>query len=385
MTDERTGRELTPRDPDRDEVVVRERQEAQTPERFYAGDSAHVVGLTEERAAQIVRQSGNARSIAFLATLVLALFIPIYWFYDLGFPTIAGSSRLEAEAKAQQVTDIGRGHELYLANCAQCHGPEGKGGIGPPLNDQAKLYNAVSSDGRSGTGHLNPNYLQRVLEVGGRYVCGDPNSIMPAWLQPAGPLNYREVEELIEFLTASKDITYATTADHPVEEGATIEPTVPQQGWRDPAYQPAPGTSPVPECWRPYSNPAFAQASAGASLPAVEDPGTADSPREIAVKETAALTITDAEGAKLAAIAVKAGETVTFQVENTANFPHNFYIGTKEQLQANDRAATEGTPDFSTGIQPLSYTFDQDATNLQYACIIPGHYDSMHGDFQIQP
>ncbi|MBA2254239.1 MAG: cytochrome c, partial [Chloroflexi bacterium] len=284
MSDERTGRELTPRDPDRDEVVVRERPEAQTPERFYAGDSAHVVGLTEERAAQIVRQSGNARSIAFLATLIVALFIPIYWFYDLGFPAIAGSSRLEAEAKAQQVTDIGRGHELYLANCAQCHGPEGKGGIGPPLNDQAKLYNALTSDGRPGTGHLNPNYLQRVLEVGGRYVCGDPDSIMPAWLQPAGPLNYRQVEELIAFLTASKDISYVTTPAHPIEEGATNEPTEPQQGWRDPSYQPAPGSSPVPECWRPYSNPAFPQASAGASLAPVESPGTVEAPREIAVK-----------------------------------------------------------------------------------------------------
>ncbi|MBA2253646.1 MAG: hypothetical protein H0W07_00850 [Chloroflexi bacterium] len=117
----------------------------------------------------------------------------------------------------------------------------------------------------------------------------------------------------------------------------------------------------------------------------MESPGTVEAPREIAVKETAELAITDAEGAKLPAIAVKKGETVTFNVENTANFPHNFYIGTKEQLEANDRAAAKGTPDFSSGIESISYTFDQEATNLQYACVIPGHYASMNGNFQIQP
>ena len=67
----------------------------------------------------------------------------------------------------------------------------GEGGVGPPLNDQAKLYNAVTADGGSGTGHLNPNYIHKVLEVGGRYVCGDAKSLMPAWLAPDGPLNYR--------------------------------------------------------------------------------------------------------------------------------------------------------------------------------------------------
>ena len=31
---------------------------------------------------------------------------------------------------------------------------------------------------------------------------------MPVWLQPGGPLNYRQVEELIAWLTASKDTTF---------------------------------------------------------------------------------------------------------------------------------------------------------------------------------
>ena len=52
---------------------------------------------------------------------------------------------------------------------AQAHGADG----------------GTALDATSGTGHLNPVYLGRVLEVGGRYVCGDPKSLMPAWLAPA--------------------------------------------------------------------------------------------------------------------------------------------------------------------------------------------------------
>jgi uncharacterized cupredoxin-like copper-binding protein len=209
---------------------------------------------------------------------------------------------------------------------------------------------------------------------------------MPAWLQPAGPLNYREVEELIAFITASKDISFTPTAAHVTDVGATAPPTPQvQHGWRDPAYSPAPDATPVPDCWRPYSNPAFASAAPAASAAPITSPGTAASPRIIKLTETANLAITDDAGTKLAAIAVKKGETVTFQVTNSAGFPHNFYIAPADKLKTADVSAAKGIADFSSGTQSVTFTFDQDVPNLQYACVLPGHYDSMHGDFQTQP
>ncbi len=47
------------------------------------------------------------------------------------------------------------------------------------LNSQEKLF-----------AHLNPDYIRNMLQVGGRYACGNPNSIMPVWSNtgnPAGP------------------------------------------------------------------------------------------------------------------------------------------------------------------------------------------------------
>lgn len=90
-------------------------------------------------------------------------------------------------------------------------------------------------------------------------------------------------------------------------------------------------------------------------------------------------------GQKLQTLSVKAGQTYTFRVTNSAGFPHNFYIGTAEQLQAADKSNTKGIADFSSGTQEFQYTFSDPAAKLQFACIVPGHYPTMHGDFTIQP
>ena len=118
MTEDRTGRELTPAN---DTGVTPTPSEGGALDRFTAPPQAHTVGLTEERAAQVVQQSGRARMVAFLAVLIVALFIPIYWFYDIGVPALGIDSREAKEANAQMVTDVKQGYALFLANCARCH------------------------------------------------------------------------------------------------------------------------------------------------------------------------------------------------------------------------------------------------------------------------
>ena len=152
-------------------------------ERFSASPSVLANELSPERAARIVRQSSNARWVGFLTVIVVILFTAIYWFYEVGGPLGISEPRLDAELTAQQVTAVERGYNVFEANCARCHGVNGEGGIGPTLNRQDKLF-----------AHLNENYLRTVLATGGRYVCGDANSLMPVWSNlstPPGPLNYR--------------------------------------------------------------------------------------------------------------------------------------------------------------------------------------------------
>ena len=174
--------------------ATRPQDEAAPVERFSAAPSVLQVDLPPERAAQIVRQSSNARWVGFLAVVIVVLFVALYWFYELGGPLGLTQSRLEAEADAQQVTRVERGYNIFQANCARCHGENGEGGIGPVLNSQEKLYQ-----------HLNADYLNTVLVAGGRYVCGNPLSQMPVWSDtatPPGPLNYTQIEDVIEFMRA---------------------------------------------------------------------------------------------------------------------------------------------------------------------------------------
>jgi len=380
VSDERTGRELTPR-PEEDAGAVTPREpllpvpSTVEADRFSAGDQAHTVGLSEERAAAVVRQSGNARMVAFLGALLVVLFIPLYWLYDIGLPVIGMEGRLTAEEQQQYVTDVARGHALYLANCARCHGNNGEGGIGPPLNDQAKLYNALTAQGLPGSGHLQPDYLHQVLRDGGRVVCGDPNSVMPAWEQPKGPLNYREVEEIIDFILATKDVTWTALQAHAVEPGATAAPVTEHEGWRDPAYSPAPDATPVPACWRGDGGPA---AAPGTAAP-VESPGTPESPRVVEVQGTDQVQWVDAStGQPLTSLSVVEGETVEFQITVGA-LQHNFHIGSQAELSvAPEENDLPGLDTFTNGTQNFTHTFATLPDQPQFACTVPGHYGAMN-------
>jgi mono/diheme cytochrome c family protein/plastocyanin len=230
------------REPEQRLPVPRPPVEPAPVERFTSPPQARAFELTPERAAQVVRQSSNARWVGFLFTVLVALFIAIYWFYELG-PLGISEPRLVSEANAQQVTSIERGYNIYQANCARCHGVSGEGGIGPALNRQDKLF-----------AHLNENYLRNVLEVGGRYVCGNPNSQMPVWADtgnPPGPLNYVQVEELIAFIRAPSNQEFVIKDPElfePEHDPITGEVRT-FQGWVDPNYAPAPGATPYPDCW----------------------------------------------------------------------------------------------------------------------------------------
>ena len=255
-------------------------------------------GLTAERAAKIVNQSGSSRMAALLGIAIVTLFVIVYAFYDQGLPGVEGSSRLDAAKREQYLESVKRGYNLYEANCARCHGEQGQGGIGPVLNDQGKLL-----------AHLTPQYLMNVLTVGGRYVCGDANSLMGVWADTnGGPLNYREIEELIDWLRATTDDVVEVRDP---KTGEMIEVT----GWRDVAYAPAPDATPVPACWKD----AFA-VSPSPSGPATPTPSGG-------MGETYELSAVNPVAFEQSALEVVAGVAVSILFNNkNEGVPHNVAI-----------------------------------------------------------
>jgi hypothetical protein len=115
-----------------------------------------------------------------------------------------------------------------------------------------------------------------------------------------------------------------------------------------------------------------------------ESPDGSPAGNTVAVEETAQLQILR-DGQPLTELHVTAGETYNFEVTNTANFTHDFYIGTAQQLQSGDTAGLEGVPAFTSGTETFEWTAPTDTSaQLEFACTVPGHYASMHGSIVIE-
>jgi plastocyanin len=121
--------------------------------------------------------------------------------------------------------------------------------------------------------HLNPAYIKNVLTVGGRYVCGNPNSAMPVWADVnGGPLNYRQIEELIAFLRAPRTDADGNVIEYKVKDAALNEPIVGAdgkeltfEGWNDPNFKPDAAATAVPDCY--LGNTAQQSTGPAATLP----------------------------------------------------------------------------------------------------------------------
>ncbi|MEA2546128.1 MAG: Cupredoxin-like domain [Chloroflexota bacterium] len=353
MTDQPgTPPERLPEPPPEERLPATVPQETMPAERFSAPPPVKAIaGLTPARSASIVRQSGAARWVGFLTVIFVSLFIVGYWFYELGAPLGLSKPALVAEADKQQVTDVERGYNLFEANCARCHGPNGLGPnepdaatnayIGPQLNDQAKLFV-----------HLNEQYLRNVLTVGGRYVCGNANSQMPVWSDkgnPPGPLNYRQIDELIAFLRATNDQTYE------VRDASTNEPVIDPntgkvktfKGWSDPNYKPAPGATPYPDC---YLNALTGGAGASSA------PGASGAPAASIDPNAPTVTLTAPVGAATTGfdpttLTAKANTPFTLVFDNQdTQAPHNVVIS-----DPSGAAVPTGDTTFFQGPKKVSY------------------------------
>jgi plastocyanin len=151
---------------------------------------------------------------------------------------------------------------------------------------------------------------------------------MPVWSDqgnPPGPLNYRQIDELIAFLRATNDKSYE------VRDPSTNEPVIdPATGkvktftpWRDPNYKPAPGATPFPDC---YLNALTGGAGASGA------PGGSGAPAASIDPNAPAVTVNAPPGAATAGfdpttLTAKANTAFTLIFNNEDNqAPHNVVI-----------------------------------------------------------
>ncbi len=145
--------------------------------------------------------------IGLALTLIIVIFIPIYWATEPG--------RQEAARERQQAEAAERGAELYTSSCAVCHGSEGEGKIGPALQGSP----------------LGQDALEKIIAR------GIPGTAMVAWSEEDnGPLKGHQIEDLVTFIrnwdsalvTATEGETEADTfTPQPPPLPITTTPTEP--------------------------------------------------------------------------------------------------------------------------------------------------------------
>ena len=131
----------------------------------------------------------------------------------------------------------------------------------------------------------------------------------------------------------------------------------------------------------PVAPAAESVAPAGESAAPAEPVAAAGEARVIDLVATGALQFTDPAGSQVRDIPVTPGETITFRIDNTAGFDHNFYIGTDEQLIVPAGTTDVGIPTWQSGVQELTWVVPADITGLKFGCTVPGHYALMQGTF----
>ncbi len=114
-------------------------------------------------------------------------------------------TKLAESAVVQQAQAIEVGAGLFAANCARCHGQNGEGLIGPPLNDAYFFTDRIKDVGWGGT--LEDYIISTVSS--GRPVSTRPDQwpgegigyAMPAWSQEyGGPLRPDEIRAIAQFI-----------------------------------------------------------------------------------------------------------------------------------------------------------------------------------------
>lgn len=118
--------------------------------------------------------------------------------------------------------------------------------------------------------------------------------------------------------------------------------------------------------------------------PAGTPNASAGATRTIELELTSSLQIHQ-DGVQVTELEVREGETIHFVIDNTAGFAHDFFIGPADQLSAGTVAGLPGVPQWDSGIKEFDYVVTADTANMEFACTVPGHYQTMRGTFRLVP
>lgn len=155
------------------------------------------------------------KTLGVFMVTALALFTAYFWLTDAGRRETVGHERDEQLLEyGQELFGAPSSEVPFTANCAQCHGPEGRGGTantpdGPvpapdlhSLSLAQKWEDSVQSAANPENPYDKRSYINKAIRYGGVVVSGNVNSPMPAWsYEVGGGLNEEQLAALTLLVT----------------------------------------------------------------------------------------------------------------------------------------------------------------------------------------
>jgi LysM repeat protein/plastocyanin/mono/diheme cytochrome c family protein len=143
----------------------------------------------------------------------IALIVTLFFVFVGGcaaYTVVDIPQRAVDQTQWHKAQSIERGALLFANNCRTCHGLKGEGGVGLPLNGSDKDFQnqdpLILANNRA--------LLTRTL------YCGRAGTRMPAWLNTnGGSLNARQIEHLVDLITAPIEEKYKDENGEPTSRG----------------------------------------------------------------------------------------------------------------------------------------------------------------------
>lgn len=133
-----------------------------------------------------------------IMVLGLALFFPVYWLIE--------ERRINAAQETFFVESVVLGEEEFALLCAECHGPDGGGGLAPVPGQPGETWPAPNLRTIVARYEENPNvqdvedFVWRTIEQ------GRPGTPMPPWGAAFdGPLVDQQIEALVQWVLANQE------------------------------------------------------------------------------------------------------------------------------------------------------------------------------------
>ncbi len=130
-------------------------------------------------------------------TLFFAVFLPVYGVLEPG--------RIERKQQEDFIKSFARGEELFVENCARCHGTDGKGGsTASPYGGAWPVPNLTNLAARYEDSEIVKNTdIETFVETTIRR--GRPGTPMPSWaVDFQGPLSDVQIDSIVDWILANQ-------------------------------------------------------------------------------------------------------------------------------------------------------------------------------------